>query len=106
MLILFMAEDRSLIVADPRRCEPKKFGGLALPRSPSKDGSFFVRVCVSAFPQVQSCRRPLSPRPLPEILPMSAAERCHMGHGANGQNVRTATACIGCIACAVSFRAC
>ena len=23
-----MAYDRSLIVADPRRCEPKKFGGL------------------------------------------------------------------------------
>merc|ERR1719405_249144 len=24
---IFMAYDRSLIVADPRRCEPKKFGG-------------------------------------------------------------------------------
>ena len=24
---ILMAYDRSLIVADPRRCEPKKFGG-------------------------------------------------------------------------------
>ena len=27
---ILMAYDRSLIVADPRRCEPKKFGGSAV----------------------------------------------------------------------------
>ena len=60
-----------------------------LPKSPSKDSSV-----LSGFPpplgQIQSCRRPLGPRPLPEILPMRAAERWNMGHGANGQKMRAA----------------
>ena len=39
---VFTAYDRSLLVADPRRCEPKKFGGKGA-------RSRFQKSCVSAL---------------------------------------------------------
>ena len=59
---ILMAYDRSLIVADPRRCEPKKFGGNSVGR-----GLMWPHESLAA------AGRTLCTRSLPEVLPLRVA---------------------------------
>src|SRR5690554_4119598 len=43
---IFLQYDRTLLVADPRRCEPKKFGGIG---ARSRYVAFLVFVFISLF---------------------------------------------------------
>lgn len=81
---ILMAYDRSLIVADPRRCEPKKFGGHCKLQLCCKSSCCFLLCpsctggqpqCPASFAVVTFCRS-LCPLSLPEVLPLSGASYC------------------------------
>ena len=76
------AKDRSLIVADPRRCEPKKFGGAVH----ATERVQVVRgVCVACAALTRFNKRWQAARPAPASRNPTGEGRLPMAHGAKQQ---------------------